>query len=104
MIGMRSVWLIELSQEWAMRPEQSKDQLALVIPSAYKPPRIRMAWVGPESVDNVSMARRLKAIGALYGADIVHVLPNGGAGLRASIAGHCSLCTPLLLDGSSRDT
>lgn len=80
-------WLIELSQSWASRPDQAQQQIALIRPSGYTPEKVRMAWIGPETVDNVQIASRLKAIGTVYGAEIVHVLPRGVKEVAAKVSG-----------------
>lgn len=80
-------WLVDLAHQWGLRPNESAQQTVIVRPSTFKPEKVRIAWVGPELVENVVMSDRLKAIGLVFGAEIVHVRPSGYKDTKAALSG-----------------
>lgn len=80
-------WLIDLSDRWAANPDQGSRQRVMLRPGPLPPERIRVAWVGPELLSNIHMGHRLAAIGAVYGANILHVGPRGYRETKATLAG-----------------
>jgi hypothetical protein len=65
-------WLLELSFNFSAGSHCT----VLSRPSQSRPKQIRVAWIGPEILEGVAMPARLRAIGEVYGADIVHIPPR----------------------------
>lgn len=80
-------WLVELSCKLAANPNQTQRLVILSRPRLLKPKQIRVAWVGPEIADSVVMPLRLRAIGQVCGAEIVHVSPRSYRDVAARLAG-----------------
>ena len=79
-------WLIELSFKLAENRDQAQLPTILARPRLVRPNQMRLAWVGREIIDGQSMPPRLRAIGQVYGAQIVHIPPRAYLDVRARLA------------------
>ena len=80
-----SNWLIDLAQAWEANPAQRNLRFVIRRPSI-KPRQIRIAWIVPQAVDDRPVQERLRAIGQVYGVEIVHVEPRGYRDTQARLA------------------
>jgi hypothetical protein len=89
-------WLAELSFTQA----QVKGTV-LQRPRLVKPPQVRIAWVGPELLSGESMPARLRALGTVMGAEIIHIGPQSFAHVKARLAGFSPLHAVALCIGTA---
>src|ERR1022692_1028705 len=79
-------WLIELSFKLAENRNQAQLPTILARPRLVRPNQMRLAWVGREIIDGQSVPPRLRAIGQVYGAQIVHIPPRAYLDVKARLA------------------
>ena len=91
-------WLIDLSFKLAAKAEQAQLHRILQRPRQLKPKPIRVAWVGPEILEEVVMPLRLRAIGRVYGLEIVHVAPRKYAQVVAKLRAALPLDAAILCE------
>jgi hypothetical protein len=77
-------WLISLCDDLSSIPANKK--LILQNPRLVKPVQIRVAFVGVDHLDGEPLLRRVTSIGAVYGAEIVHISPAGFVDTKARLA------------------
>jgi hypothetical protein len=80
-------WLIEHSFKLSADPDRATRPSLLSRPRRLKTRPIRIAWIGPEVADGVSMQSRLQAIGAVYGAQFVQIPPRSYRDAEARLNG-----------------
>jgi hypothetical protein len=90
-----SEWLIDLKFDLDLTLERD-DHLKVLPRMPRLKPKARVAWVGPDIVDNRSMRRRLEAIGKVLGADIQQIAPRSYRDVKARIAGLLPLHSVIL--------
>jgi hypothetical protein len=93
-------WLIDLSYSEARAHSHTKGTV-LVRPNVPKPPPIRIGWVGAETMEGVVMPVRLHSVGAVFGAEIMHVGPRSFAHVKRRLAGFPALDAVALCTGSA---
>jgi hypothetical protein len=70
-------------------------------PRMPKLPSLRIAWVGPERLGRELIAARLGALGAVMGAEIVHIGAQSFAHVKARLAGISPLDAVALCPGAA---
>lgn len=80
-------WLVDLAERWARNPDQKQRRSVLSRPCPIKLTRIRVGWVGPELVGSTEMFNRLTAIGKVYDADILPVVPRNFREVTTRLSG-----------------
>ena len=93
-------WLIDLFYDQARAHGHTKGTI-LVRPRVPKSPPIRIGWVGAETIEDVVMPVRLRSIGAVFGAEIMHVGPQSFAHVKHRLAGFPALDAVALCTGSA---
>ncbi|MGA9042430.1 MAG: hypothetical protein WB421_18000 [Terriglobales bacterium] len=79
-------WLIELAVAWRNNPGQKNLTFVIKRPCAYKPGRIRMAWVVPSIVEYEAVRNRVIALGKVYGIDVIQIEPRSYRETYAGLA------------------
>jgi hypothetical protein len=82
-----AAWLVEFNHTLALDPDSRKSFFTLKRPQAIPLEPLRIAWVGPEFINGLDMGKRIAAIGAVYGAEVVHVFPHRYRVVEARIKG-----------------
>jgi hypothetical protein len=91
-----AAWLVDLSYQLDTSRDKAQRLVVLARPRQVKPRQVRVAWVGPEIVDGRAMPPRLRAIGRVYGAEIVHVSPRSYRDVKARLAGASPLSAAII--------
>jgi hypothetical protein len=77
-------------------PEASKRRLVLPRPRLPRPRPWKFAWIGPDLVGTSPMKSRLTAIGRVYGAEIVHIVPYSFPQVRARLSEEMPLAAAIV--------
>jgi hypothetical protein len=82
-----AAWLIDLS--FRLAAIRNRGQIPFILARAWPPKSrlIKVAWIGPETLETVAMPRRIAAVGQVYDADIIHIAPRGYRDVAARLAG-----------------
>jgi len=78
-------WLVDLSYAQAIAHNHSKGSV-LTRPCVPKPQQMRIGWVGVEKLGRLSMPVRLRSLGQVFGAEIIHVGPQSFAHVKSRLA------------------
>ena len=92
---------MELAYEQAVAHNHSKGSV-LSRPRLLKPRPIRIGWVGAEKIGEFSMPVRLRSLGQVFGAEIIHVGPQSFAHVRGRLAAASPLNAAMICAGPAR--
>jgi hypothetical protein len=95
-----SKWLVDLSYRQAIAHSHSKGSV-LARPRVPKPKQMRIGWVGVEKAGGLLMPVRLRSLGQVFGAEIIHVGPQSFAHVKNRLAAVSPLNAAVICTGAA---